>query len=239
MQWTDLETALTDYLQQEPPSSDFTTALTTIVGNAELRIYRDLDFLATRGTNASLSTASGTFQYDLGNLTGQEVGTYPVAYEYPVEIEGIAIEVSSSWVSMRPVSLDFLQRMWPATATTGVPAAGLAWFAMLDHRNAVIAPTPGAIYPMRVTGRWRPAPMSSGQASSYLGDVYPDLLFNAAMIEGLAWQRDFGAAAADPRIALSWEERYQAAKATAIMEEARKSGHGRRTQPRSMKQSAR
>ena len=90
MQWTDINAALQNYLQQDDAIANFTSAVPVIVGNAELRIYRDLDFIATRGANASLSFTAGSRTLSMAKMTGASVGGFAVQNPYPVVVQSIA-----------------------------------------------------------------------------------------------------------------------------------------------------
>lgn len=237
MTYNELTAALQNYIQaadvgQTPPIS-FSSALPVMVGNAELRIYRELDFLATRGSNTSLSFTSGNRQLLLSSLTGETVGSYPVTYAYPVVVQRISALVSGAWVDFIPTALDFIDAAWPAEATTGIPGAPNVptYAAQIDHVTAVVCPTPAASYPARVTGTWRPAPMSVTQQQSWLGDTLPDLLFASAMVEAEGYIQNFGAQSDDPKEAQSWESQYQMHKNSALEEEQRRKGQGQGWQP--------
>ncbi len=230
--WTVLTNQLTNYLEEEN-SADFTTALPQIVSDAELRIYRDLDFLATRGQNHSLTFTAGQRTLSLAGITGATIGGYPVAYAYPVVVQGITActpvntaPPTTTRVRFQPATLDFIDMIWPDEATTQAPGVQSGFFALVDHERVVVAPTPDQAYTVEVTGTWRPAPMSSTQAQSWLGDNVPDLLFAACMVEGAAYQRDFGSMSDDPQKALSWNAHYDALKANATEEEQRRKSQG-------------
>lgn len=235
MNWTTLTAALQNYLQQAPvggtPGSGWSAAIPVMVNNAELRIYRDLDFLATRGENTSLSVVTGQRTLSLGGITGETVGGYPVAYAYPVVVQRVALLVGGTWINCMPVSLDMLEMIWPTEATTGIPTEYLAYVTLIDHATLAFAPTPAAAYNARVVGTWRPAPMSDSQQQSWLGDNVPDLLFAAAMFEAEAYIQNFGAQSDNPQAAQSWQAEYDRLKNNAMEEEQRRKGQDPGWQP--------
>lgn len=231
MQWPDLVAALSYYTQQEQPDASFTAATPTFVNNAELRIYRELDFAATSGQNTSLSTVAGNKTVDLTGMSGQTIIGTPVAFQYPVVVETLAAKVGTRWIPFQLTSLDWIDMAWPDETITWPPALGLAYYNMLDNQTARIAPVPDQIYQLRVSGTWRPAPMSAANPITWLGTNLPDLLFAAVMVEAMGYQRDFGAQADNPQAALSWEARYGEAKTTALREEALRKGFGPGFQP--------
>ncbi len=235
--WTTLSAQLVNYLQQDPASTNFTAALPTIVSNAELRIYRELDFLATRGQNSSVSFTGGSRTLSLAGMTGQLVGGLAVAPSYPIVVQGLAVIIpfpdlpaAGTRVRFTLTSVDFIDAIWPQEAVTGTPGAAptpFAYYAMLDHQTAIVAPTPATDWVAEVTGTFRPAPMSATNEETWLGDNLPDLLFCACMIEGFKYQREVS----DPKMALPWEQRYEECKTAAFSEEQRRKGLGPSAQP--------
>jgi hypothetical protein len=231
MQWPDLVAQLSYYCQQEQPDASFTAATPTFVNHAELRCYRELDFAAASGQNTSLATTALSKTVDLTVTTGQTIHGTAVAYQFPVVVETLAARVGNRWIPFQLTSLDWLDFVWPDETVSAPPVPGLAYYHMLDSQTARLAPVPDMIYPLRVTGTWRPAPMSADNPITWLGTYLPDLLFNAVMIEAMAYQRDFGAQSDNPQAALSWEAKYQDCKRNALREEALRKGLGPDFQP--------
>lgn len=231
MRWPDFLSALSYYAQQEQPDASFTAATPTFVNNAELRIYRDLDFAATSGQNTSLQTVAFSKTIDLTVMTGQTVAGTAIAYQFPVVVQNISARVGNAWVPFQLVSQDYLDMIWPNETVFAAPATGLAYYTMLDAQTAKIAPVPDSVYPLRVTGTWRPAPISAANPETWLSSNLPDLFFAAVMIEVMGYQRNFGAQSDDPRAAISWTQRYDEAKRSAMMEEAVRKGLGPGFQP--------
>jgi hypothetical protein len=230
VQYPDLITALASYAQQEQPSAEYTTALPTIISKAELRIYRELDISATSATNASLVFTPGSRILSLTGMSGQTLNGLPVAYPYPVSVEGLSAIVPA-WkmppygtrVRFQPVSLSFIDLTWPNESVVSTPGNPFAYFAMLDDQTLIVAPTPDLQYGAEVQGFWRPAPMSAANPQSWLGDHLSDLLVDACMVEVAGWMQNFGQQADDPKLALSWEQRYQQDLKSAGTEEMRRS----------------
>lgn len=235
MNWTQLTEAIESFSEQDasqPGTELFIAQLPTFINNAELRIYRDLDFLATRGTNYSLKSTPGNRSVV---LVGVAANDYPV---YPVVVQGFGVvtpantaPTAGSIVQFEQTSLDFIDTYWPSESTTAKPSYGSCYFAMYDHQTIVAAPTFDAAYVLQVTGTWRPKPMSATNPETYLGDQFQDLLLAGSMIEASAWMRDFGGMSDDPKMALSWESHYGSILRSAMEEEARKKGQGPGWQP--------
>lgn len=232
MQYTDVVDALGYYCQQYVnPAPEWTPSLPTIIDNAELRIYRELDFLAMRGQNASLAFTAGSRTLSMGPMTATLSSGDQLLNAYPVVVQGVAAilppnDAPKAGTRVRFVltSVDFIDIAWPEESVTQAPATGLAYYAMLDHQTIIVAPTPDQAYTAEITGTWRPAPLSSTNPSNWLWSNLPDLAFKAAMVEAAGWLRDFGQQSDDPKMAQSWENQYQAAKVNAVEEEQRRKG---------------
>lgn len=231
MQWPDLVAAASFYVQQEQPDSSYTGAFPTFVMNAELRIYRDLDLAAASGSNFSLSTTQFSKTVDLTPMAGQDVQGTPVAFGYPVIVSEISAKVGNRWIPFVLSTYSWINNIWPDETRSATPTTGSAYYCMLDQVTAQLAPIPDSVYPLRVTGMWRPAPMSAANPETYLGDFFPDLLFAAVMQETMAYQRDYGAQSDNPQAAMSWETRYEEALRGARREEALKQALGPDFQP--------
>jgi hypothetical protein len=231
MQWPDITAQLAYYCQQEQPDPSFTAATPNFVANAELRIYRELDFAVTSGQNLSLQTTALSRIVDLTVMTGQSIAGTPVATAWPVVVQTLAAQVGTRWIPFQLVSLDFLDMAWPDLTLSAPPTLGLAYYVMLDSQTAAIAPVPDQAYQLRVSGTWRPAPMSVANPETWLGDNLPDLLFAAVMVEAMGYQRDFGAQSDNPQAALSWNARYDDIRRAAATEEALRKGLGPGYQP--------
>ena len=240
MQYSDVVNALGYYCQQYiSPSAEWTASLPTILNNAELRVYRDLDFLATRGENATVSFTAGSRTLSMAPMTGNPLSSGDRLFNsYPVVVQGVSAIVpqgdapqAGTRVRFILTSVDFIDVVWPEEATTQAPSTALAYYALLDHQTIIVAPTPDKAYTAEITGTWRPAPLSSTNPSTWLWSNLPDLAFKAAMVEAAGWMRDFGQQSDDPKMAQSWEALYQEAKANAMEEESRRKGQDPGWQP--------
>lgn len=218
MDYNALNTYLQTLLVDQAPSTDYTTILPAAIQDAENRIYRDLDFLATRTVNP---TANFT--------TGMRTLTIPTSPVTIIVLQGVSQitpagsqPAAGTRNTLEPAALDFIDYVWP---TESVQGPGEYW-AMLDAENIVVAPTPDQDYVAELTGIFRPAPMSPGNPNTYIGNVYPDLLVNACMSFMAGYQRDYGAQGSvdDESLATSWEKKYQESKTSALAEEQRRKG---------------
>lgn len=222
MQYSDLTIQLGDLLvvpitnpTSATPSSDtnFNNILPAIITDAEQRIYRELDFLATRTADATLSLAPNS-----RTLTIPE--QIIIVQEVNVITPAAAVPSAGYRNPVQPVSLNYLNFTWPqeiGTGATGIPNIG----SMLDATTLIVAPTPDAAYRVEFVGIFRPTPMSASNATTYLGTNYPDLFLAACMVFGAGYQRDFGQMSDDKALAMSWEAHYMTLKASAMEETQR------------------
>lgn len=220
MNYSDLTTQLGDLLQypitapaSASPSSDtsFNNILPAIITDAEQRIYRELDFLATRTADSSLSLManSRTLTIPTQIIVVQEVNVITPAATAPADGYRNTVE---------PVSLDYLNFTWPqerGVGATGIPNIG----SMLDATTAIFAPTPDDTYKVEFVGIFRPPAMSSTNTTTYLGTNYPDLFLAACMVFALQFQRDVRAD--QPELIVNWEEMYQKRKISTVEETQR------------------
>lgn len=182
-----------------------------MIAYAELRIYRELDFLTTveEATTSDLTP-----------------GTRSVAVPGNIIIVNSATLITPASTAanagtrnpMQRVSMEFINFIWPSAATTGIPTH----YAMLDEETVILAPTPAAAYRACFLGIVRPAPLSAVNTTTYLTDFVPDLFVAASAIWGFGGiNRNFGAASDDPASAQSWEQTYQNLRAGVDVENLR------------------
>jgi hypothetical protein len=191
------------------PVSDtnFQAILPTIITNAELRLYRELDLVDTTVRDSS------TFALSTRNFTlPSNNGTFIVVEQINV------LNPAGTRNPMVPVSIDTLDWMWPSSAGSTVPT----YFAMFDQDVAVVGPFPDQTYSVEVVGTIRPPSLSTSVATTPLSVFFPDILIAASMVEASAYQRNFGAMSDDPKQAQSWEAHYQTLIKSAETEENKK-----------------
>ncbi len=221
MQWSDLTTALGDLLQypitnaaSQTPSSDndFNNILPRITEAGEQRIYREIDFLATREEDHSvtLSTSSRDFTLPAAILIIQSANVITPASTVP------AVGTRNP---LLVVSKEFIDQVWPQENTGNtVPE----YLALLSATTGIVAPTADQAYELEITGIYRPAPISATNTSTYISLTYPDLFVYACMVFAMGFQRDFSAQSQNQDGAVSWEQQYQEAKKSVLEEEQRR-----------------
>jgi hypothetical protein len=203
----------------------FQAIIPQMLNYAELRIQRDLDFLATQ--NSVNYTTTGN-----SNLLQIPQSTF-------ITVQTIQINDGAGSVTpLLPVAKDFLQNVY-ATASASTPSIP-QYFAMsggdwsdgtggATTRNILLGPWPDASYTVTVTGTSRQPTLNNynyvGAADTnytFISQYLPDLLIMASMIYISAYQRNFGRQSDDPQMAQSYEAQYQVLLKGAMIEEARK-----------------
>lgn len=233
MLYSDVTTALAILAQQNDAlgtytfvqSPDFAAYLPRVIDYAEGRLYREIVVLATRSTEANNTVQKGLRTLPLNLFTPQPIVVEGLALITPV---GTPPQSGRRW-QYHKTSIDFIDMVWPQENVTMAPSSaplGELWWAPLDHQTIIIAPTPDQAYIAEITGIFRPTPLSANNPATYLSLFYPDLFLTACMIAVAGFQRDYGGQSDDPKLALSWEQQYQALKASALEEEHRRRGTG-------------
>lgn len=191
--------------------TDFEAMWPHIINYAELRIYREFDFLNTRTANATASTASGSRDVTVPSSL--------IVVESVNLITPVATAPDAGTRNpLQRVSLDFLNTIWPTVATTGTPSK----WALLTDTSLRLAPTPAGIYTLECIGTTRPTALSPSNTSTFITTYMPDLFISASMIFVASYRQNYGAASDDPKMAQSYEAQYQLQKAGVMVEELRK-----------------
>lgn len=194
--------------------ADFVGILPSIIDYAEQRIYRELDLLSTvvRDQSSTLTTNSRNFTLPSGQ--GRFVTTQGVNVFTPVG-------TTTTRNQLTPQTRDYIDAAWPsetAASASTVPSS----FAMITDQTIIVGSPPGAGFTVEIIGTIRPAPLSVSNPNTFLTDYLPDLFMAASIVFGSGYQKNFGAQADDPKMAVSWETQYQSLKASAMVEELRK-----------------
>lgn len=195
------------------PFSDasYNTWLPRAIEAGEQRIYRELDLLFTRATDASGSLTSNQRQF-----------TLPVTQGAFVVVEEVAVfSPAGTRILLLPVSKPYIDACWPTNTPAFTPSVPSVW-CPYNQTTIFVGPAPDTTYGMEITGTVRPAALSNTNTSTVLTVNLPDLFLAATMVSWCGFQRDYGAQSDDPRSALSWEAAYQAALKSAGLEEVRK-----------------
>lgn len=177
----------------------------------ELRMQRDLDFIATT------TTANGTM------VANSRTITLPIPSQgaFVVVSEIIPIVAGDKQQPLEPITRSMLDYFWPSELSPGANIVPLQWTPN-DQLTAIVGPAPDQNYDFQVVGTTRFPPLSASNTTNFLTQFLPDIYLAASMIFYSGYQRDFGSQSDDPAKAQSWESQYQALLSSAVVEEARK-----------------
>lgn len=207
-------TSLANLMVVSPSDPNFLIDLPNIIDYAEQRIYRELDFLATRATDTT-SLTQNTRTVPLPT----NIGVFLIPESINIITPVGTTQQTGTRNNLVQTSKQFIDWVYPAAQTnTGVPE----FYAMLDNANILLGPSPDQSYLIEVLGTQRPASMSGTNQTTWLATTLPDLLLAAAVVRACAYQRNWSATSDDPAMPVTWEAQYNKLKASATVEELRK-----------------
>jgi hypothetical protein len=148
------------------------------------------------------------------------VGTFLVLDDVNVLTPATALSSNGSRHPLTYVTPSVIDYIYPAnTLATGVPQ----YYSRLNSTSIIVGPVPDAGYRVEVRGTQRPTPLSSGNPTTILTTMLPDLFIAASMVFASAYMRNFSAEGDNPQMAVGWEQQYNKLKESANAEELRKS----------------
>lgn len=204
------------------PETDaaYLTILPQMIVYAELRMYRDLDFLFTSAASTAYSLTAGSRSLNV-NAETFPYGTLVVPEQINVITpSGTTNPDLGTRVPLLPTTKEFLDACYGSglTANRGVPQ----YWVPFDDYTFLVGPYPDANYTVEIVGTYRPASLSADNKTTFISLNLPDLMIMASMIYISAYQRNFGRANDDPQMAITYESQYQALLKGAMSEENRK-----------------
>ncbi len=197
-----------------PTDPSFVTILPEMISYAELRLQRDLDFLATVTSNTSFSLMANTRFVTF--TQGIFVTLQDVNVITPI---GTSNPNAGTRNPCLPVTKEYLDYVWPDSSTAALPTG----FAMFNQNTIYFGPWPDQNYSVELVGTARFTPLSATNTTTYLSTYFDDAMILASLIYISLFQRQWGAAANDPEMPGSYESQYQAFLKSATVEERRKS----------------
>lgn len=216
------QTQIAEMAVVSPTDPNFLAILPAMIDYAELRIYRDLDLLA------SVTTATQVVS------TGTRAVTFPqfvtVQQINAITPYGTTSPDAGTRVPLLPTTKEFIDINYPSPSYTAVPI----YFAPQSQSSTgttsstqtlntfLIAPFPDGPYTLEIVGTYRPPSLSSTNATTFITQNLPDVFIMASMIYISAYQRNFGRQSDDPAMAVSYESQYQTLLKSATVEEFRK-----------------
>lgn len=207
-------TALSTETIIDATDENFVAILPTIINQAEQRCYRETDLLSTVVRDSTATLTANSRDFTLPSGSGRFVTTQGFNVYTPV---GLTTTRNPVVVATR----DYIDMVWPsdtAASATTIPTH----FAMITDQTVIFGPPPGDAFIVEVIGTIRPEALSSSNTETFLSLYLPDLFFAASMVAMSAYMRNFGAQSDDPKMAQSWENQYQIARQSAMVEELRK-----------------
>lgn len=208
-------TSLANMIVVDPGDPNFVIALPNIIDDAEQRLYRELDLLAT------VTRATGPLTANNRNfaLPTTANGNFVVVEQMNCITPVSAVTADSGTrVPMLPTSKEYLDVVWSSVAGAGVPVN----FAPISDQAWIVGPWPDAAYTVEVVGTIRPLPLSASNQTTFLSLYYPDLLLAAALVMSAGYQKNFTSMGDDPKAAVSWESHVATLLTSAKVEEIRK-----------------
>jgi hypothetical protein len=202
------------------PETDpaFLTILPQMIVYAELRMYRDLDFLFTSGSTTAYSLTAGSRILNV-NADTFPYGTLVVPEQINV-LSGSNDPDLATRVPLLPTTKEFLDACYGsgAVANRGLPQ----YWVPFDDYTFLVGPYPDQSYTVEIVGTYRPSSMSATNPTTFISLNLPDIMIMASMVYISAYQRNFGRANDDPQMAITYESQYQTLLKGAMGEENRK-----------------
>jgi hypothetical protein len=216
--WATFTTQLANFLVVPVNDPNFIIALPSIVDDAEQMSYRDLDLLNTVFRDSSVSLTAGNRNFaEAANPNGN--GPFLVTQQLNVITPfGTSNPDLGTRNPLLPVAKEMLDVLYPSNTGAGIPV----YFAPINQNNFIVAPWPDQNYTIEVVGTQRPAPLSASNTTTLLSTYFPDVFFNASMVIGNGYIKNFGAGSDDPQAAVTWKSKYDASLKSATIEEMRK-----------------
>jgi len=203
-------TALSTETNIAETNAEFQAILPTVIDEAEQRIYRDLDLIATIVRDASTTATPSMRSFTLPQAQGRFVVVQSINI-----INGIVRQ------PLTKVSREVMDLLWPADNADSVTSMPMK-YAPLTDQVVLLGPPPGAEFTVEVIGTIRPTPLSVSNNETYLSLYLPDLLFSAAMSAMSAYMRNWSAQADDPKMGMNWELDYNNRLGSANKEETQR-----------------
>jgi hypothetical protein len=194
----------------------FTTALPSIIDDAEQKIYRDLQLINTIARDTSVALVTGNRNYTEGV-------TFVVTQQLNVITPaGTTNPELGSRKALLPMSKEALDVLYPDSTGSGVPI----YFAPITQNSFIVGPWPDQNYTIEAVGTQRPAPLSASNTTTLLSVYLPDLFLNAALVVSAGYQLNFSAASDNPQAGVNWLSEYNRGLKSAEAEEFLKKFQG-------------
>jgi len=194
-------------------NTEFLAILPQMIAYAELRMYRDLDFLFTSTSITGYQIPVGTRQINIPE------GTLVVSEQINIITPaGQQNPNLGTRTPLLPTTKEYLDAVYGSSSYTGVPE----YFVPFNDNLFLVGPFANASYYVEIIGTYRPTSLSATNPTTFISLYLPDIMIMASMVYISAYQRNFGRASDDPQMAITYESQYQTLLKSAATEEARK-----------------
>ena len=207
-------------VQETDPN--FVAIIPMMIDYAELRIYRDLDFMEVSasifGEDYKLSAGNRNLSFNK-NLPNGSVFTVSEQINLITPI-GQNNPDQGTRVPLLPTTKEFLDAVFGSSLSSN--RAQPIYYSPFNDSLFLVGPVPDNDYYVEIVGTVRPAPISQTNQFTFISQYLPDLFMMASMIYISAYQRNFGKQSDDPQMAQSYESQYTTLLKSSLVEEARK-----------------
>lgn len=186
MNYTELQTAVQDGVENTFSSSDFAT-MTKL---AEQRIYNSVQLPNLRKT----STLTLVIGNPLLSLPADFLSAFSLA----------VVEATGNYEFLLNKDVNFIRAAYPNPATVGTPryyALNGTQIATPLVQQALLGPTPGAALNAELNYFYYPESIVTA-TNTWLGDNFNSVLFNAVMVEAARWMKQ------EPDIVAMMDQQY-------------------------------
>lgn len=215
--YTGYVSSLANMLVIPPTDPNYLQFIPNVIDDAELSIYRTLDFLSTIVSDSSATLTANSRTFNLPSSLGRFVVTESMNLYTPVG----AVTATSIKNQLIPTTREFIDAIYGYDTPTSTPSIP-QYYAMVTDQQIIVGPPPDAAYGMQVIGTIRPTPLSAANPTTMLTTYFPDLFLAESLIFGYGYLKDFGAATDDPQGSPTWVSHYKMLWDGANTEENRK-----------------
>ena len=165
MNYTELGTAITSYVEGAGVTSFTSTDLATIVRNAEQRIYTAIQLPAGRFNSSGVTTVNNRYL------------TVPAEF---LSVLSLSVVDPSTTENQFLIGKDvsFIRESYPNPTTTGIPR----YYAQVDAETLILGPTPAAAYTVFLEYNAYPTSIVTA-GNTWLGDNFEPALLYASLLE--------------------------------------------------------
>lgn len=158
----------------EDDSTEFSNFIPKAIRAAELRLTKDIDTIGLK-QNINLTTT-----------VGQRTVFKPSGFRFIHDVFMVDPDTNQE-TRLKAMTDDYLRDYWPSTVNTAKPK----YFAQdYDTDNFLLAPTPDAVYTLRLNIAADVEPISTTNQMNYFTDQCGETLFYATMVEMKRFAKD-------------------------------------------------